>query len=53
MILRQFASIASCVQSFMLAQKCRHRISEFWPKFTFQMEQQIRLLLNIKKGIRV
>ena len=31
MISKQFASRAGCVQSFILAQKCRMRISEFWP----------------------
>ena len=30
---RQFVSLASCVRSYMLAQKCRPRIYEFWPKF--------------------
>ena len=30
MIFKQFASTASCVQSFMLAQKGGSRISQFW-----------------------
>ena len=45
MIFRQHASVAVCVQSLMLAQKCRPRISEFWPKFTFLLEQQIKFVL--------
>ena len=35
MILRQIASVAGCVQSFMLVQKCRPRISEFLAKIHF------------------
>ena len=31
-IFRQFACVADCLQSFMLAQKCRIRISEFYTK---------------------
>ena len=39
-IFRQLTSSAGSVQSFMLAQKCRHRISEFCPEFTFLLEQE-------------
>ena len=45
MIFRQLASIAGCVRSSMLAQKCRSRISEFWPRFTFQLELKIKFIL--------
>ena len=41
-MLRQFACIVGCVQILMLAQKCRIRISEFWPRLTFLLEQQIK-----------
>ena len=30
----------------MLTQKCRPRISEFWPNFTFLLEQQIKFVLT-------
>ena len=42
MIFRQFASVAGCERSFILAQTCGPRISEFWPKPTFLLEQQIK-----------
>ena len=45
-ILRQFANIAGWVLSFMLAQKRRPRISEFWTKFTFLSEQQLKFQYN-------
>ena len=48
MIFKQLASVAGCVQSFMLAQKCRPRISEYWPKFIFLLEKQIKIYLNPK-----
>ena len=41
MIFRQFACIACCVQNFILAQKCKMRISEFWLKMT-QTTNKIR-----------
>ena len=47
MIFKQFGSVASCVRSFMIAQKCRPRSSEFWPKFHFQLEKQIKFVLII------
>ena len=51
MIFRQLASITCCVQSFMLAQKRRLEISEFWPKSTFLLEQQIKCILICKPCI--
>ena len=42
MIFRQFASTTGCVRSFILAQKCRPIISEFCPKFTSLLKQQIK-----------
>ena len=50
MILRQFASVADCVLSFMLARKCRPGISEFCSKFTFLLEQQIKFVLRCIYG---
>ena len=44
-IFRQFACATGCVQCFMLAQQCGIRISEFWRKFTFLLDQQIKLVL--------
>ena len=44
MISRQLACIAGCVQSFMLAQKCKIGISEFWPKLTFLLEYQVKFV---------
>ena len=35
------------MQSFLLAQKCRARISEFWSNFTFLLELQIKFVLNL------
>ena len=46
MIFSQFACVAGCVQSFMLALKCRIGISEFWPKLTILLEHQIKFVLN-------
>ena len=46
MTLKQFAGVAGCVRNFMLTQNCRPRTSEFWPKFTLMLEQQIKLVLN-------
>ena len=43
---KQFGSIAGNVRSFMLAQKCRARISEFWPKFTLLRKQRIKFALS-------
>ena len=45
MTLRQYASVVGCARSFMLAQKYRLKISEFWPKFTFLLVQQIKIVL--------
>ena len=47
MTFKQFESVASCISSFMLAQKRRPRISEFRPKFTFLLEQQIKFILSL------
>ena len=41
----QLANVADCMQSVMSAQKCRHKISEFWPKFTSIIEQQTKFVL--------
>ena len=49
---RQFASLAGCVQSFMLTQKCIPRISEFWPKLTLLLEQLIKFVLISKNQRR-
>ena len=47
MTFRQVACAAGYVQSFMLAQNCRIRISEFWSKLTFLLEQQIKFVLTL------
>ena len=51
MSFRQFASIAGYVQSFMLAQKCGPRISEFWLKLTFHLEEQIKFVLIVTEAV--
>ena len=53
MIFRQFASVAGCVRSFMLAQKFRHRISEFWPKFGFPLKQQLKFVSILFRQVRI
>ena len=53
MIFRQFASEACCVQSFMLAQKCKVEISEFWPKLTFLPGQQTKYVCNTQISAKV
>ena len=50
MILRQFANVAGCVRSFMLAQKYKIGISGFWPKLTVLLEQQI-ILFRLNKSL--
>ena len=45
LILRQFSSMAGCVQSFILAQNCRLKIYDFWPILTLLLEQQIKFVL--------
>ena len=47
MILRLFAGIVTSVRASMLAQKCRPRLSEFGAKFTFLLEQEIKLILTL------
>ena len=48
----QIACVAGCVQSFMVAQKCKIGISEFWQRLTFLYEQQIKsvLILNTRRA---
>ena len=45
MDIRQLESVGSCMQSFISAQIRRPRITEFWVKVTFLLEQQIKLVL--------
>ena len=41
MMFWQFVSVASCVQRFMLAVKCRLRISfNIWAKLAYLLQQQ-------------
>ena len=47
MIFWHFADAAHCEKSLMLAQKCKTRISEFWPKLVFLLEQQIKSILTL------
>ena len=35
----------------MLAQKCRIRFSEFWPKLTFLLQQQIKFVLVCRQNL--
>ena len=46
---RQFVSAAgcTCVRSFMLVQLCKPRILNFWPKFTFLLERQMKFVLTL------
>ena len=44
MIFRQCALVTRCVQNFMLVPKCRIKITEFWPKLTFLLEQQTKFV---------
>ena len=43
----QCGSVAGCVQSLVLTQKCSPRTSEFWPKLAFLLEQQIKFLFTV------
>ena len=45
-------SVLGCVRSLMLVQKSRPRISEFWPEFTYLLEQQIKFFLTLEKDMR-
>ena len=45
-IFGQFDNITGYLRGFMLAQKCGTRISKFLPKFTFLLEQQIKVVVN-------
>ena len=49
MIFRQFASIVGYIQRVILARKCRPTVSELWPKFTFLLEQHIKLSLEVSQ----
>ena len=42
----QFACSAGCVQIFTLTQKCKIRISEFWPKLTFLLKKQTKFVVT-------
>ena len=35
---------------FHFGKKCRLRVSDFWAKFTFQLEQQTKFVLMISKS---
>ena len=44
------ACVAGCVQSFMLAQKCRIGVFEFWQKFVFPARTRNKIRLNCQRG---
>ena len=41
-IFKQFARVGGSVPSFTWTQTCRFKVYEFWPNFTFLLDQQIK-----------